>query len=72
MDNEREYNYQEWITGFTIFQRYQPDAKFAVSAEHDIVYAGPTPATVSNEDKAALERCGWYPDDDLETFYHRT
>jgi hypothetical protein len=52
--------------GLKILARYTDD-KFAVSAEHDVICAGPTKATsvVSKKDQAVLKKLNWnvYGDD---------
>lgn len=55
-------SYAAWAEAFTIFERYLPNEKWAqVAGEHDVVYAGPNPETVSDEDRARLDQLGWIP-----------
>lgn len=63
-------SYAAWAEGFAIFAKYQPDAVWEVSAEHDIVYAGR--CEVSDEDKARLGELHWEWDEHLECWYKFT
>jgi hypothetical protein len=52
----------EWIRAFEIFKKYteRPDEeRFEVCAEHDELWAGPDPITVSDEDREELESLGY-------------
>ena len=61
------------IEAFLIFKKYMnDDMSTRVSAEHDIVYAGPDPIDVSEKDKKRLEELGWYPDKSFDCFYFMT
>ena len=63
--------YNELAKAFTIFAKYSP--QYAdVSAEHDVLYAGPDPETVSDEDKKALSELGWEPETEYNCFYYFT
>lgn len=53
--------YSKFIEALTIFQKY--DHWQNLSAEHDEVYAGPSPEVVSAEDLARLEELGWHEHD---------
>lgn len=68
---EFEYTYAAWAEAFTIFAKYSSEF-YQISAEHDIVYAGPDPAVVSEEDKTRLEALNWHIDEHLDSFYHHT
>lgn len=57
-----------WIEAFTIFQKYHPAVD--INAEHDIIYAGPPPSKVSEEDKARLAQLRWHVDTMVDSFYH--
>lgn len=59
--------YKNLIEALTIFSKYQH--REGVSAEHDILYAGPSPADVSEKDLATLEELGWHPSDEYDGFY---
>lgn len=65
-------SYQAWSEGFAIFAKYEPDERFSISAEHDIVYAGRAVDLYSDEDKKRLEELHWSYDDDVECYYHFT
>lgn len=67
--DENRATYTGWAEAFTIFAKYEPDAKYEVAAEHDIVYAGRAPEAYSDADKARLEALGWDYDESLECFY---
>jgi len=62
-------DYQRHIRAFTIFSEYEPDGY--VSAEHDVIYAGPDADSVSAEHIAELQSYGWRPDEN-GGFYHFT
>jgi hypothetical protein len=47
----------EWIESFEIFAKYGYDG--GLIAEHDEVWGGPNPETVSEEDVARLDQLGW-------------
>ena len=53
-----------FIRGIRIFQKYMPDVSF--SANHDIIYLGPSPELVSSRDKKALEALGFHEASDYE------
>jgi hypothetical protein len=55
-----------WIAAITIFKKYEN--AFHVEPGHDILWAGPDPAKVSDEDKEVLEALGWHPSDDSDCF----
>jgi len=63
--------YAEWAEAFTIFESYV-DMNAGVSAHHDIVYAGPSPSRVSQEDQERLAKLGWRPDEEGDCFYKFT
>jgi hypothetical protein len=54
---------------FTIFAKYD-EGRYMTQAEHDIIYSGPDPAVLSDEDAARLEQLRWEADHDLECFYY--
>lgn len=64
----RQHNYMDWVAAFTIFAKYAPIDEFGV--EHDVIYAGPDPELVSDEDKATLEILGWSVEEQYDCFYH--
>lgn len=49
-----------WAEVFEIFSKYEVDASVAVG--HDIIYAGPEPEDVSDDDMKRLEELGWFID----------
>lgn len=53
--------YEKFIAAFKIFAKYPHTG--GISAEHDIVYAGPSPEDVSQEDIDALDELGWHIDE---------
>lgn len=59
--------YQEWSVAFAIMAKYE-DKYGNISAEHDVVYAGPSPEIVTQEDIDALEELGWHISD-FDCFY---
>lgn len=58
---------QKCAAAFAIFARYSAEE---VSAEHDVIYAGPNPDKVSREDIDILKELGWResPYDCFETY----
>lgn len=62
------------VKAFTIFLKYEdldnldPD----VYAEHDVIYCGPDPEIVSEEDKLKLEELGFGVDTEFNCFYYFT
>lgn len=64
-----KFSYQAWARAFTIFAQYGGEPVDPVGAEHDIIYAGPNPAKVSEGDKAELEMLGWHESSEYECFY---
>ena len=61
--------WQAWIEAFTIFAKYEAMTLDTIVAEHDVIYAGPAPAKVSDEDKERLIVCGWKIDEHINRFY---
>lgn len=51
--------YRDMIEAFTIFAKYEGDEQYLAAAEHDEIWAGPSPEDVSDEDKKRLEELGW-------------
>jgi hypothetical protein len=58
----------EIADGRRILAKY--DAGYAVDAEHDVIYAGPEDISkvISADDKAELERLGWFISEDVGRF----
>ena len=55
--------------GLQIFAKYSGD----VSAEHDVIYAGPSrmkDAEISKADQVKLAELDWSFDSDVESWYH--
>lgn len=69
MTADKLTTYQELMRAFEIFNSYE-GSQFA-SAEHDIIYAGPSPELVSDEHKAELKELGWNPSE-YDSFYYFT
>jgi hypothetical protein len=65
-------SYMAWAEGFAIFAKYEPDERFSVATEHDIVYAGRKTDAYSPEDLNRLDELGWGYDDHLECYYKHT
>lgn len=59
--------YSRLIGGLTIFSAYG-DHPHYVMAEHDVVYAGPSPEVVSESDLRTLTTLGWIAAD-TDNFY---
>jgi hypothetical protein len=59
-----------WSEAFAIFAKYSPkDAGIDhVSAEHDELYAGPSPGSVSPDDLSRLEALGWHQNKRCDCF----
>lgn len=60
--------YSDIIDGLVIFDKYERGYQ-EFAAEHDVVYAGPSPDDVSKEDLERLEKFGWHPDESFDCFY---
>ena len=57
---------QDIITGLQILLKYGEDA---VCAEHDIIYAGhDCRDAMSNEDKEAMEKAGWFWNEESDSY----
>jgi hypothetical protein len=68
-----ERTYAAWAEAFMIFARYQPPDRWCdVVAEHDALYAGPTPDEMTPEDRERLERLGWRTDPNVDGWKHST
>ena len=61
--------YEAMIRAFEIFQAVG-DVGYGITAEHDVICAGPPAELVSAEQLAELERLGWHAGIDEEGFYH--
>lgn len=59
--------YEAMIRAFEIFME-AGDVGEGITAEHDVIYAGPSADQVSAQQIAELERLGWHPY--LDGFYH--
>ena len=55
--------WSEMAEAFNIFAKYSnKDSSYDDTyAEHDVIYAGPKPEEVSEEDKKRLDELGWHP-----------
>lgn len=56
--------------GFKVFARYEPSG--CVSSDHDIIWAGPDPSKVHEDDLKRLEEIGWLIDTDYDCFMCHT
>jgi hypothetical protein len=55
--------YDQIIEGLTIFKKYKDNNAGSFAAEHDEIFAGPSPEDVSEADKKKLEELGWHESD---------
>lgn len=55
------------IAAFQIFRKYS-NAHAPLNCSHDYLLVDVDPAKVSDEDKAALDKLGFFPDTDLDGF----
>lgn len=62
--------YEELIEAFQIFNRY-PDSQ-DISAQHDIIYAGPDSQNMLPADVARLIELGWHVDNMYDSFAYYT
>lgn len=60
---------QKLIRGLQIFSEQGFED---VCAEHDVIYAGPDPTSVTSEVMAELALLGWHPDVQTCSFYFFT
>lgn len=51
------------VRAFQIFLKYSRD-EYPTSCEHDVMYVHVSPSVVSTEDKAELDRLGFYSSED--------
>lgn len=65
------HTYQALSQAFLVFARYQP-AYDELAAEHDVLYAGPDPDAVSDDDKKTLAELGWEPEPQYNCFRYFT
>ena len=57
--------------GLNIFAELMPlESDRAVAVEHDVMYAGPDPSTVSEENRVEIETFGWHAEEEFDCFYH--
>jgi len=61
--------YSRLSQALDIFMKYPEDD---MAADHDIIWAGPDPNSVSEVDIVKLAALGWHPEWDLDCFYHHT
>ena len=68
---EKKEGFAALIEAFTIFQKYAPDEKWPIHAEHDIVYIGGIEFSdgVSSEDHARLTEIGFHEDEGAYAFF---
>lgn len=60
-------SYQPYIEAFQIFEKY--DHFKNIHAEHDVIYAGPDPEKISDEDLEKIIALNWLPDNENGCFY---
>lgn len=63
--------YKDFIEALTILSNYESTglaSSLNMSAEHDIIYIGPDPDEVSEEDTRRLEELGFLADENSECF----
>lgn len=58
-------NYKDMAEAFTIFAKYD-EGVGETAAEHDEIYAGPSPEKVSEGDRKRLEELGWWSDESYD------
>ncbi len=64
------------IEGLIMFRGIKPkdvrahtsELEYSVAAEHDVIYAGPSPDTLSEGQVLYLRELGWYADESLDCF----
>lgn len=57
--------YRDVITGLEILARAEGYDKHGVCAEHDEIYAGHDATELSEQDLLALEKAGWFRDEEV-------
>lgn len=66
-------DYKSLMVAFRIFRRYEKDkTNRTIHASHDIIYAGPNPTDVSEEDLYELGKLGWHAEAQFECFGYYT
>lgn len=66
----KNQGYEGWAKAFQIFAKYEGPDTATVSFLHEVIYAGPNPENVSEDDLKMLYILGWYPDYQYDCFYH--
>lgn len=61
-------SYMAWAEVFSIFAKYEPEARSSVACYHDIIYAGHNSDIYSQEDKDRLQELHWTYDKTLECY----
>lgn len=72
MATEYKRTYAAWAEAFTIFEKYEPGKYAEIASEHDVIYAGADPASMSAEDRARLDELGWSESDEYGCWEHFT
>lgn len=54
-------DYDKIAQAFEIFRNFSNHKDHSVSAQHDVIYAGPDPVDVPDEYKEKLAALGWHP-----------
>jgi len=62
-----KYTLAAWAEAFTIMAKYTEEL-WNVQEDHEIIYAGPNPEVVSDEDKARLDELDWMICEEHECF----
>jgi len=66
-------HWAKWSEAFAIFAKYaSEEERQSTSTEHDIIYSGPSPSIVSEEDTKRLEELGWNTNEEYDCFYKFT
>jgi hypothetical protein len=60
--------YEAMARAFQIFAEYSGHGRAGISAEHDVIYAGPDPSVVSEEHLMELAELFWLPEPEFDTF----
>lgn len=55
-----------FIDGLNIIRKYEADDAYSIRAEHDQFWVSGADLALSAEDKAEIERLGWWIDPDAD------
>lgn len=70
-ETDYRWTFAAWAEAFAIFGKYQPDMA-QIDAQHDVIFAGPDPAWISQEDKDKLGQLGWHISSEVDCFCRYT